>query len=76
MHDEEIRKAFYKLIEPLMSQYTAFFDEQDGDFNDCIMSLRDLFTYLMTDEYKEMSAYIDKLGDELGVKFIKDKDML
>jgi len=30
----------------------------------------------MTDEYKEMSAYIDKLGEELGVKFVKDKDML
>lgn len=30
----------------------------------------------MTDEYEEMSAYIAKLGEELGVKFVKDKDML
>ena len=83
MHDGEVRKAFYKLIEPLVSQYISFFDEEDGyfneesgDFNDCIQSLKDLFTYLMTDEYREMSAYIDKLGEELGVKFVQDKDML
>jgi len=83
MHDGELRKAFYKFIEPLVSQYISFFDEEDGyfneeggHFNDCIQSLRDLFTYLMTDEYREMSAYIDKLGEELGVKFVQDKDML
>jgi len=76
MHDQELRKAFYKLIEPIVSQFTAFFEEEDGDFNNCIESLRDVFTYLMTDEYEQMSAYIAKLGEELGVKFVKDKDML
>lgn len=46
IHDQELRKAFYKLIEPLVSQYTAFFEEEDGDFNNCIESLRDLLLIL------------------------------